>query len=172
MGRILYPGQDAGTGGGKAGHCLKQGVHRVRDAARHHKRNGTHDGNDDPAQRGSSKALPHIEYLALGLDATQGVADGGADCRRDQKHAQHEPFAVESAGRCGQQQQRAFDHQHIAQQTENDRIIHSLPPSTLCALIQNIAQVMQTMLQRDHDHVVAHLDLVAAARDQDTDGRG
>ena len=26
---------------------------------------------------------------------------------------------------------------------------------------------MQTMLQRDHDHVVAHLDLVAAARDQD-----
>ena len=31
--------------GGKAGHRLKQGIHRVRDAARHHKRNGAHDGN-------------------------------------------------------------------------------------------------------------------------------
>ena len=29
LGQILYPGQDAGTGGGKAGHRLKQGIHRV-----------------------------------------------------------------------------------------------------------------------------------------------
>ncbi len=67
LGQVLHSGQDAGTGGGKAGHRLKQGIHRVGDAAREHKRHGAHHGNDDPAQRGGSKALPHIEHLALGL---------------------------------------------------------------------------------------------------------
>ena len=39
-------------------------------------------------------------------------------------------------------------------------------------MLHDIAQIVQTMLQRDHDDVIAHLDLVAAAGNQDLAAAG
>ena len=94
LGQILHAGQNAGTGGGKAGDRLKQGVHGVRDAAGEHKGHRAHHRDEHPAQRGSCKAFAHIEHLAAGFDGVQGVADAGADRSCEQKHAQHHPLAI------------------------------------------------------------------------------
>ena len=94
VGQPLHGGQDAGTGGGKAGDCLKQSIHRVRDAAGEHKGHRANHRDEHPAQRGSRKALAHVEHLTAGFDGVQGVADAGADRSCEQKHAQHHPLAI------------------------------------------------------------------------------
>ena len=94
VGQPLHGGQDAGTGGGKAGDRLKQGIHGVRDAAGEHKGHRAHHRDEHPAQRGSRKAFAHIEHLTAGFDGVQGVADASADGSCEQKHAQHHPLAI------------------------------------------------------------------------------
>ena len=94
VGQPLHGGQDTGTGGGKAGDCLKQSIHRVRDAAGEHKGHRAHHRDEHPAQRGSRKAFAHIEHLTAGFDGVQGVADAGADGSCEQKHTQHHPLAI------------------------------------------------------------------------------
>ena len=169
VGQALHTGQDAGTGGGKARNGLKHGVHGVRDAAGEDERHCAHDTDGDPAQGGGRKALPHIEHLAAGLDGLQGKAQRPTDGRRQQEHAHDGPLGVEEARHRREQQQRALYHQDVAQQTKDDRIIHtSCPP----LLFHDVPQVMQAVFQRDDDDVVAHLDLVAAAGDEDVVAAG
>ena len=94
VGQPLHGGQNAGTGGGKAGDRLKQSIHRVRDAAGEHKGHRANHRDEHPAQRGSRKALAHVEHLTAGFDGVQGVADASADGSCEQKHAQHHPLAI------------------------------------------------------------------------------
>ena len=162
-GQVLHGGQDAGTGGGEAGNGLKHGIHRVGNAAREHKGHRAHHTDEQPAERRGGKALPHIEDLALGLDAVEQSARHRRKRCREQEHAQHHPLTVDQAGHGGQQEQRGFAIEDVAQQPQNDRIIHAAPP----LIFHDVPQVMQAVLQRDHDNVVAHLDLIAAARDLD-----
>ena len=88
LGQPLHGGQDAGTRGGKTGHRLKHGIHRVGDAAREHKGHRAHHTDEQPAERRGGKALPHIEDLALGLDAVEQRARHRRKRCREQEHAQ------------------------------------------------------------------------------------
>ena len=116
LGQIRHSGQDGRAGGGKAGNGLKQRIHRVRDAAGQHKGHSTHHTDEQPAQRRGHKAFPHVEDLALGLDAVEHRPRQRAEGRREQEHAHHEPLAVAQAGDGGQQQQSALRQQDVAQQ--------------------------------------------------------
>ena len=108
----LHIGQNAGTGGGKAGYRLKKSVHKPGNLPGNHKRQGAENGHQRPGQAHNQKAFFGVDGRISGLFPCHGLAHRQQGGNGQQKR--HRALFIQQAHRRRQQHQRRLHFQQGA----------------------------------------------------------
>ena len=127
VGQAFYVGQNAGAGGGEAGHGFKQRVDIGGDLSAENKGERTERTEQDPAQRYDNAALPGIELALFRLPEHQQSA-----CQQRDPHsreiAPEDILAENNGGHRRGDQEHSLEQQYPAEDIRDHSVIHGRSP--------------------------------------------